>query len=285
MRGNRLLLSMRAAGAGTHGARQRQGLADRAGAAIRGAARRRERQRRRGGRRARHGRRVLLDADDGRRSPSAAWARPTSAATAAPSWEWPPTRAASPGRDLAARGGVAVARLVPARRSQPATRRSAARADTSRDGKVVVGLAWDGCSIAHAFRWEESTGMVDLGSSVAGQSQSRGRRVGRRQGRGRLPGGRDRFHPGRAVGGRPAGAVHGTRWPGGTAKAANIDGSIVVGRVCNPAAAQAKRADLSKRLGVDEAGRREVPARPEAARLAWPADHRRGRARPATMAA
>ena len=43
-------------------------------------------------------------------------------------------------------------------------------ADTSGDGKVVVGLGWNGCSFAHAFRWEESTGMVDLGSSVAGQA-------------------------------------------------------------------------------------------------------------------
>ena len=35
--------------------------------------------------------------------------------------------------------------------------------DTSGDGKVVVGDARNGCSLLHAFRWEESTGMVDLG--------------------------------------------------------------------------------------------------------------------------
>ncbi len=29
----------------------------------------------------------------------------------------------------------------------------------SDDAKVIVGLAWDGCRFAHAFRWEESTGM------------------------------------------------------------------------------------------------------------------------------
>ena len=40
----------------------------------------------------------------------------------------------------------------------------------SADGKVIVGLAWNSCSIARAFRWEESTGMVDLGSTVAGRS-------------------------------------------------------------------------------------------------------------------
>jgi probable HAF family extracellular repeat protein len=32
------------------------------------------------------------------------------------------------------------------------------------DGKVVVGLAWNGCSFARAFRWDEASGMVDLGS-------------------------------------------------------------------------------------------------------------------------
>jgi probable HAF family extracellular repeat protein len=36
-------------------------------------------------------------------------------------------------------------------------------------GTVVVGLGWDGCSYARAFRWEESTGMVDLGS-LSGRS-------------------------------------------------------------------------------------------------------------------
>ena len=38
------------------------------------------------------------------------------------------------------------------------------------DGNVIVGLGWDGCRLAHGFRWEESTGMVDLGSSVPGRS-------------------------------------------------------------------------------------------------------------------
>src|SRR5262245_44325108 len=42
--------------------------------------------------------------------------------------------------------------------------------DSSADGKVIVGLAWNGCGFARAFRWEESTGMVDLGSTVAGRS-------------------------------------------------------------------------------------------------------------------
>ena len=110
--------------------------------------------------------------------------------------------------------------------------------DTSRDGRVVVGLAWDGCNIAHAFRWEESAGMVDLGSSVAGRA-SRADGVSA---------------DGRVVVGHQeaaTGFTQGAQWvdgrqelftgPGGvvgTAKAANSDGSIVVGRVCNPAAVQ-----------------------------------------------
>jgi probable HAF family extracellular repeat protein len=34
----------------------------------------------------------------------------------------------------------------------------------SGDGSIVVGLGWVNAGRAHAFRWEQSTGMVDLGS-------------------------------------------------------------------------------------------------------------------------
>ena len=105
--------------------------------------------------------------------------------------------------------------------------------DTSRDGRVVVGLAWDGCTISHAFRWEESTGMVDLGSSVAGRSSlaagvsadgkvvvgyqeaATGFRTGAK-----WTDGKQELLPG------PEGFV-------GTANAANVDGTIVVGRTCS----------------------------------------------------
>jgi probable HAF family extracellular repeat protein len=40
----------------------------------------------------------------------------------------------------------------------------------SADGKIVVGLAYDGCSVVRAFRWEEATGVVDLGTLVANRS-------------------------------------------------------------------------------------------------------------------
>jgi probable HAF family extracellular repeat protein len=102
------------------------------------------------------------------------------------------------------------------------------------DGTVVVGLAWNGCTIARAFRWEESTGMVDLGSTVPGRS-SRANAVsgdgnivvgwqdattGFRQGA-RWVNGRQELFTG------PVGVV-------GEAQAANHDGSVVVGQVCRP---------------------------------------------------
>jgi probable HAF family extracellular repeat protein len=108
--------------------------------------------------------------------------------------------------------------------------------DTSRDGKVVVGYARDGCLLAHAIRWEESTGIVDLGTTIAG---------------------RNTFATGVSADGQVAvgyqeqatGFLEGAKWVGtrqeripgadgyvGTANAANVDGSIVVGRICRPAA-------------------------------------------------
>ena len=67
------------------------------------------------------------------------------------------------GRDLDRRHELAAAGLG-RRATGRATCCSAAAYGTSDDGRVVVGLAWDGCGYARAFRWEESTGMVDLGT-------------------------------------------------------------------------------------------------------------------------
>jgi probable HAF family extracellular repeat protein len=104
--------------------------------------------------------------------------------------------------------------------------------DTNDDGSVVVGLAWNGCRIARAFRWDESTGMVDLGSTVANRS-SRANGV---SGNGKVVVGWQES---------PTGPRFGARWidgrqelltgPSGNvgeAHAANADGSIVVGQVC-----------------------------------------------------
>ena len=105
--------------------------------------------------------------------------------------------------------------------------------DTSADGRVVVGYARDGCSVSHAFKWEESTGMVDLGSSVAGQG-SLATAIS--------PDGKV------VVGYQEAenGFLHGAQWRDGrqerfigphffvgAANATNHDGSLVVGRVCS----------------------------------------------------
>lgn len=106
--------------------------------------------------------------------------------------------------------------------------------DTSGDGKVVVGLAWNGCTFARAFRWEESTGMVDLGSTVANRSS----RADAVSGNGRAVVGFQELTNGwwqgaRWVDGRqtlftgPDGIV-------GQAFGVNTDGSIVVGASCRP---------------------------------------------------
>ena len=103
---------------------------------------------------------------------------------------------------------------------------------TSADGKVIVGLAWNGCNIARAFRWEESTGMVDLGSTVAGRSS----RANGISGDGKVVVGWQEHSTGPRQGARwvdgrqelfagPDGFV-------GEAQAANSDGSIIVGQTC-----------------------------------------------------
>jgi probable HAF family extracellular repeat protein len=103
------------------------------------------------------------------------------------------------------------------------------------DGQTVVGYAYSGCSSAHAFRWTESTGMIDLGSSVQGRS-SRGLGV---SADGTVVVGDQTTAEGFNQGARWAGGrqelMTGPEGPAGSGLAANRDGSIVVGRVCVPA--------------------------------------------------
>ena len=113
---------------------------------------------------------------------------------------------------------------------------------TNADGRVIVGLAWNGCSIARAFRWEESTGMVDLGSTVPGRSS----RADGISGDGRMIVGwqdqADGFRRGaRWVDGRQT-LFAGPSEIVGQAHAANADGSIIVGQVCDPFDALAQSA-------------------------------------------
>jgi probable HAF family extracellular repeat protein len=103
------------------------------------------------------------------------------------------------------------------------------------NGQTVVGFARpNGCEASHAFRWQESTGMVDLGSTVQGRT-SRGLGV---SADGMVVVGDQESAEGFNQGARWADGrqelMTGPEGPAGSALAANSDGSIVVGRVCVP---------------------------------------------------
>lgn len=104
----------------------------------------------------------------------------------------------------------------------------------SDDGRVVVGLGWNGCKHAHAFRWEESTGMVDLGSS-----NSQSTRANNVSGDGRVVVGWQEAETGFRQGAKWVGSVQELfRGPSGSvgeAFSANRDGSFIVGTNCDPA--------------------------------------------------
>ena len=103
---------------------------------------------------------------------------------------------------------------------------------TSDDGRVVVGLAWDGCAYARAFRWEESTGMTDLGSLSGESSRANGvsgdarvvvgweqHATGFRQAAKWVDGREELIRPGALL---------------GEARGTNRDGSLIVGSGCEP---------------------------------------------------
>ena len=104
----------------------------------------------------------------------------------------------------------------------------------SDDGRVVVGLGWNGCRHAHAFRWEESTGMVDLGSTTANSS-----RANDVSGDGRIVVGWQEDATGFRQGAKWVNLqqqlIFGPRGVVGEAFAANRDGSFIVGAHCEPA--------------------------------------------------
>jgi uncharacterized membrane protein len=104
----------------------------------------------------------------------------------------------------------------------------------SADAKVLVGLAWDGCRFARAFRWEQSTGMVNLGSLSGTSTRANGV-----SGDGQVVVGWETDVTGSR---RAAKWVRGaeqiitgpTGGLLGEAFAANHDGSIIVGKGCTP---------------------------------------------------
>lgn len=121
--------------------------------------------------------------------------------------------------------------------AQPCDRLLTGSFGANDDGSVVVGLGWNGCTYAHAFRWEESTGMVDLGS-LTGQST----RANNVSGDGRVVIGWEEDSTGPRLGakwvGRTQEMIRGPNGPVGEAFAVNSDGSIIAGTRCdfvNPA--------------------------------------------------
>ena len=128
---------------------------------------------------------------------------------------------------------------------------------SSADGRVLVGLAWDTCAVARAFRWEESTGMVNLGTTVPNRST----RANGVSGDGKVVVGWQQ---------RTNGTFQAAKWvdgvqtlytgafgPLGDAWGANIDGSIIVGQECQP-----PNPLDSKRVDLDHGQWRGVLARP-----------------------
>jgi probable HAF family extracellular repeat protein len=103
----------------------------------------------------------------------------------------------------------------------------------SDNGDVIVGLGWDGCRYAHAFRWEESTGMFDLGTS-----NGRSTRANNVSGDGRVVVGWQEdltgFRQGAKWVGRAQELIKGPSGMVGEAFGVNHDGSIIAGGGCDP---------------------------------------------------
>jgi probable HAF family extracellular repeat protein len=101
------------------------------------------------------------------------------------------------------------------------------------DATVVVGLAWDGCSFARAFRWTAQTGMVNLGS-LTGTST----RANSVSGDGRVVVGWETDPTGPRLGAKWVDGVEqmikaANGHPVGEAFGTNRDGSIIVGSNCD----------------------------------------------------
>jgi probable HAF family extracellular repeat protein len=118
--------------------------------------------------------------------------------------------------------------------AQPCDRLLSGTFGASDDGKVVVGLGWNGCNYAHAFRWEESTGMVDLGSTTPGRA-SRANNV---SGDGQVVVGWQEESTGFRMGAkwvnRTQELIRGPHGTVGEALGANRDGTLIVGTNCDP---------------------------------------------------
>ncbi len=117
--------------------------------------------------------------------------------------------------------------------AQPCDQLLSSSYGTNADGTVIVGLAWDGCAFARAFRWTEKTGMVSLGTLNGRSTRANGV-----SGDGRVVVG---------WGTDPTGPRLGAKWvdgvqqmiknasggPVGEAFATNRDGSLIAGTNCD----------------------------------------------------
>jgi probable HAF family extracellular repeat protein len=121
---------------------------------------------------------------------------------------------------------------------------------------VVVGFARKGCQSAHAFKWQESTGMVDLGSSVAGRS-SEAHAV---SDDGSVVVGEQIAQDSLAIGVRWVGGrqemIPGEAGRVGIAFGVNSDGTIAVGRQCRP---ESRINDQSAWMWTADAGTKCLP--------------------------
>ena len=104
----------------------------------------------------------------------------------------------------------------------------------SDDAKIVVGLAWNGCGVARAFRWEEATGVVSLGSLGGGSTRANGV-----SGDGHVAAGweqdADGFHMGAKWTDGTEQLIKGsTGTRVGEAFSATHNGSMIIGKNCTP---------------------------------------------------
>jgi probable HAF family extracellular repeat protein len=117
--------------------------------------------------------------------------------------------------------------------AQPCDLNFSSSYDTNDDGSVVVGLAWNGCNVARAFRWHESTGMVDLGSLTGESTRANGV-----SGNGRVVVGWEEDRTGPRLGAKWVdGKQEFIKTPNGgsvgEAFGTNGDGSLIVGTNCD----------------------------------------------------
>jgi probable HAF family extracellular repeat protein len=117
--------------------------------------------------------------------------------------------------------------------SQPCEQLLSGASGASADARVIVGLGWDGCRYAHAFRWEQSTGMLDLGGTTVNASQANNVSADGQIVVGWQEDARG-FRQGAKWVALQQEIIHGPHGVVGEAFGANQDGTLIVGQQCDP---------------------------------------------------